>query len=307
MNIHPRARTTPAVRLEIQSAPKEISNLELAARFGVSRETIGKWRKADHVTDGSHRPHCLAKAKLSECDKTIIREAKAKLMLPLDDLCEAIKGRLSVEITRSRVSAVLAEAKMTTHTRPKAEIETKPFKEYPPGYLHVDTTYLPKMDGRQLKAFVAVDRATRMAFVSISPAKTPKAAETFIREVAKEFPAPITHVLTDNGTEFTWRKLAVKVKKPHPFEVALKELGAEHRCTKVKHPWTNGRVERLNRTMKSATIDRTRYANSHEMTLDLLSWRIRYNLHTKLRTLGGLTPLEALQAHLQKLAHAAGN
>lgn len=300
MNIHPRARTTPAIREEIQKADKTLTNVELAAKYGVSRLTIGKWRNAGRTTDASHRPHYLAGAKLTVCDMTIIREAKQKLMLPLDDLCAAVKGRLSCEVTRSRVSVVLARAKLTTHTRPKPPLEQKPFKEYPPGYLHVDTTYLPKLDGMSLKAFVAVDRATRMAFVSVSPKKTPKAAEAFIKQVKELFPLPITHVLTDNGTEFTWRKLAVKVKKAHPFELALKEMRIEHRCTKVKHPWTNGRVERLNRTMKAATINRTRYESAKAMVEDLHNWNIQYNLHTKLRTLGGITPLEAVQQHLAK-------
>ena len=303
MTIHPNARTTPAIRRELQEAPAEVSTTTLAARYGINIKTAAKWRKAARVEDGSHAPMRPHNSKLTECDKRIICEAKRTLMLPLDDLCEALKGKLSCgSIDRSRVSAVLASAKLTTHTRPKAPVEKKPFKEYPPGYLHVDTTYLPKMGGQSLKAFVAVDRATRMAFVSVSPKKTPKAAEAFIQKVKAEFPVPITHVLTDNGTEFTWKKLAVPVKKPHPFEEAVKAIGAEHRTTKVKHPWTNGRVERLNRTMKDATIEKTRYAGSRELIADLHRWCFEYNHHSRLRTLSGLSPFQALQKHLSSLS-----
>lgn len=303
MTIHPNARTTPAIRRELQKSPKSVSNAELARRHGINIKTVIKWRSLERVTDGSHAPKRPRSAKLTECDRHLIRETKRTLMLPLDDLCEALKGKLScASIDRTRVSAVLAAAKMTTHTRPKTPVEKKPFKEYPPGYFHVDTTYLPKIGGQSLKAFVAVDRATRMAFVSVSPKKTPLAAESFIRRVKAEFPMPITHVLTDNGTEFTWKKLAVAVRKPHPFEVAVKEIGAEHRTTKVKHPWTNGRVERLNRTMKTATVDKTRYADTKELIADLHRWCFEYNHHSRLRTLDGISPFQSLQKHLSSLS-----
>ena len=302
MRIHPNARTTPAIRKELQAAPATVKNKELAQRYGISIGCVAKWRNADRITDGSHAPKRVHKAKLTACDKRIIIELKRTLMLPLDDLCEALKGKLScASIHRSQVSKVLAGAKLTTHTREKVVVEKKPFKEYPPGYLHVDTTYLPKIGGESLKAFVAVDRATRMAFVSVVPAKTPKAASEFILRVKNEFPVPITHVLTDNGTEFTWKRLAVKVNKPHPFEEALKSMGAEHRTTKVKHPWTNGRVERLNRTMKDSTVEKTRYADTKELILDIHRWCVDYNHRSRLRTLGGISPAQALRNHLNSL------
>jgi transposase InsO family protein len=36
----------------------------------------------------------------------------------------------------------------------------------------------------------------------------------------------------------------------------------EHRTTKPKHPWTNGQVERMNRTIKEAEVRRL-YHESH--------------------------------------------
>jgi transposase InsO family protein len=41
------------------------------------------------------------------------------------------------------------------------------------------------------------------------------------------------------------------------------ELGIEHRFTRIDHPWTNGQVERMNRTIKDATVKRFHY-DSHE-------------------------------------------
>ncbi len=40
----------------------------------------------------------------------------------------------------------------------------------------------------------------------------------------------------------------------HAFEAACADLDIEHRLTKPRHPWPNGQVERMNRTIKDATI-----------------------------------------------------
>ena len=57
--IHPRARTTPAVRAEIARSPE--SSGVLAKRYGVSTEIIRKWRKRgpDACQDRSARLHKL--------------------------------------------------------------------------------------------------------------------------------------------------------------------------------------------------------------------------------------------------------
>ncbi len=44
----------------------------------------------------------------------------------------------------------------------------------------------------------------------------------------------------------------------------------EHRLTKPNHPWTNGSVERMNRTIRHATVKRHHY-DSHDQLLSHLS------------------------------------
>ena len=39
----------------------------------------------------------------------------------------------------------------------------------------------------------------------------------------------------------------------HVFEYACAFNDVDHRVTKPKHPWTNGQVKRMNRTIKDAT------------------------------------------------------
>jgi transposase InsO family protein len=61
-------------------------------------------------------------------------------------------------------------------------------------------------------------------------------------------------ILTDNGIQFTNRRRDILAFMT-PFDRICRKHGIEHRLTKVKHPWTDGRVERMNRTIKEATMD----------------------------------------------------
>ncbi len=47
--------------------------------------------------------------------------------------------------------------------------------------------------------------------------------------------------------------------RAHSFELACAQNDIDHRLTKPKHPWTNGQVERMNRTIKEATVKRYHY------------------------------------------------
>ncbi|MGO1305455.1 MAG: integrase core domain-containing protein, partial [Sphingomonas parapaucimobilis] len=68
----------------------------------------------------------------------------------------------------------------------------------------------------------------------------------------------------------------------------------EHRLTKVKHPWTNGQVERMNRTIKEATVKRYHYDSHDQLRQHLGDFVAAYNFGRRLKTLKGLTPYEAI-------------
>src|ERR687890_235122 len=83
--IHPNARTTPAVRAEIARS-SERSGV-LAERYGVSTETVRKWRKRGpaECRDRSSRPHRLP-WKASEEERAVVCELRRATGFPLDDL-----------------------------------------------------------------------------------------------------------------------------------------------------------------------------------------------------------------------------
>jgi transposase InsO family protein len=78
----------------------------------------------------------------------------------------------------------------------------------------------------------------------------------------------------------------------HMFDMRCREHGIEHRFTKINHPWTNGQVERMNRTIKEATISRYHYDDHKQLKQHLDTFIAAYNYGRRLKTLKGLSPYE---------------
>lgn len=68
--------------------------------------------------------------------------------------------------------------------------------------------------------------------------------------------------MTDNGIQFTNQKRH-KYAFQHIFDRVYEENNIEHRLTKVSHSWANGQVERMNKTLKNATVKKYCY-QSHQ-------------------------------------------
>ena len=81
MIIHPEARTTPQIRAEIK-ALAGVSQVALADKYNVSRQTINKGQNRDKTTDKSHRPDHL-QTTLSAVLEDIVAELRCTLFLPL--------------------------------------------------------------------------------------------------------------------------------------------------------------------------------------------------------------------------------
>ena len=76
------------------------------------------------------------------------------------------------------------------------------------------------------------------------------------------------------------------------FDMICEANGIEHRLTKPNHPWTNGQVERMNRTIKEATVKRFHYESHDQLRTHLADFMAAYNFARRLKTLSGLTPYE---------------
>jgi transposase InsO family protein len=78
----------------------------------------------------------------------------------------------------------------------------------------------------------------------------------------------------------------------HMFAMRCQEHGIEHRFTKITHPWTNGQVERMNRTTKDATVKRFHYDSHEQLRRHLDHFVAAHNFARRLKRLRGLTPHE---------------
>ena len=116
-------------------------------------------------------------------------------------------------------------------------------------------------------------------------------ASAYLCDLIKTVPYTIHTILTDNGIQFTNRKQD-HIADLHIFGRTCSENGIEHRTTKVKHPWTNGQVERMNRTIKEATVKRYHYDRHQQLEAHLTDFINAYNYGRRLKTLKGLTPYE---------------
>jgi hypothetical protein len=76
------------------------------------------------------------------------------------------------------------------------------------------------------------------------------------------------------------------------FDMICEANDIEHRLTNANHPWTNGQVERMNQTIKEATVKRFHYESHDQLRTHLADFMAAYNFARRLKTLSGLTPYE---------------
>jgi transposase InsO family protein len=291
--LHGSATTTEAVRRAIQRSEESLR--ALAKRYGINPKTVAKWRKRNTTLDQPTGPRERRSSVLSVADEAIIVAFRQHTLLPLDDCLYALQATIP-QLTRSSLHRCLQRHGIAQ--LPKVEGDKpakKRFKAYPIGYFHIDIAEVQTAEGK-LYLFVAIDRTSKFTFVQLVNTANRVTASDFLTALIAAVPYKIHTVLTDNGIQFRFPPRYADGPSArfvtHMFGLRCREQGIEHRCTKVNHPWTNGQVERMNRTIKEATVQRYHY-DSHEQLEHHLDDFIRaYNFGRRLKTLKGLTPYE---------------
>jgi len=97
-----------------------------------------------------------------------------------------------------------------------------------------------------------------------------------------------------HGSATTTHAIRATIQRSQTTTAALTCAANEikHRLTKPNHPWTNGQVERMNRTIKDATVKRYHYDSHDQLRRHLSDFLDAYNYARRLKTLSGLTPYE---------------
>ena len=274
-------------------------------------KTVAKWRKRDFVQDAPMGPKEKRSTVLSPVEEAVCVAFRRHTLLPLDDCLYALQASMP-HLTRSSLHRLfqrhdISRLPVTEGAKPK-----KKFKAYPIGYFHIDIAEVRTEEGR-LHLFVAIDRTSKFAFAELHERATRRVAAEFLRRLINAVPYRIHTVLTDNGTHFTdpggdgWRPDDIKRMldekarfRCHSFELACAENDIDHRLTKPNHPWTNGQVERMNRTLKEATVRRYHYASHDELRAHLQTFLDAYNFAKRLKQLKGMTVFEFISQQWTK-------
>src|SRR4051812_8462628 len=184
LSIHPNARTTPAARAEIARSSEPTG--ELARRFGVSAETVRKWRKRGpgDCLDRSARPH-KPPWKASEEERAVVCAPRRATGFPLDDLAFVVRHFLP-HLGRDDACRILKAAGLSWRPAPaRPESAAGKFEEYELGFVHLGLKHLPKLrtaDGecRKRCLFVAIDRRSRSVRLAVRDDETEASARSFL-------------------------------------------------------------------------------------------------------------------------------
>jgi len=165
-------------------------------------------------------------------------------------------------------------------------------KKYPGEMMHFDTKRLPLLKGESPREtreylFVAIDDYSRELYVGIMPDKMQESSKAFLSQVLEECPYTIEIAYSDNGLEY-------KGNKDHAFSKLCKENKIEQRFTKVKTPKTNGKAERVIRTLLEMWHNKTEFTNRDHRKKELIRFVNYYNNVKPHKGIDSMTPMEKL-------------
>ena len=194
--VHAQARTTPRTRAEIKASSASLA--ELAERFNITRATAAKWKGRETPHDLSHRPHKLSTT-LTPGEEAIAVALRRMLLLPLDDLLVVVREFINPAVSRSGLDRCLRRhgaanlRELQAQARAdagEAEPSIKTFKDYEPGFVHMDIKYLPQMPDEAARRylFVAIDRATRWVFMRIYADQSDASSVSFLQRLHEAAP-----------------------------------------------------------------------------------------------------------------------
>ena len=295
-SLHGSARTTPRVRAELQASQEKTSCL--ARRYGLSRTTVDKWRVRTTTQDAPMGPSSPHSTVLSLAEEAMVVEFRRRTLLPLDDVLGCLRDSIP-KLTRSSLHRCLDRHGISRlPVDPDKTPKRGKFADTRIGYVHIDISELRLAQGK-LNMFLAIDRVSKFTYVEFRDNAGKMNGASFLRSVVEAFPYAIHTVLTDNGMAFADlpKNRAGPTRRylgNHLFDRVCHEHGIEHKLTRPYHPWTNGQAERMNRTVKDATIKAFHYPDLESLKNHVLAFVSAYNFAKHLRAIRWKTPFEAV-------------
>jgi transposase InsO family protein len=274
----------------------------VAEAAGVSERTAWKWvdryrREGDAgLGDRPSAPLSVPSRTPPEREELILQLRELRFTTP--EIAETLGMPLST------VGAVVARNGLGRLPRLVADEPANSYERPRPGELvHIDVKKLGKIgrpghrvnDDRRTRSrgigwefvHVAVDDATRLAYVEVLDNEKGTTAASFLRRAIAffaRFGIRVERVLTDNGA--CYRAVV--------HALACRALGIRHLRTRPYRPRTNGKAERFIRTLIDGWAYSAVYRTSAERNAALAGWLDWYNRLRPHRSLGRKPPLTRL-------------
>lgn len=299
MRLHPNAKTTPKMRhLLLERVHRHgWSRAAAATAAGISTRTVAKWigrarTGDDRLEDRSSRPH--------RCPRQLAATTTAAIVALRHTRATGWEISRRLRIPRSTVGRVLQRAGLA-RLRALAPPPVVQRYEWPHAgdLLHLDIKPLGRIRGighrihgdrsRRTQglgfeyAHVAIDDATRVAYVEILRSQRAAACRTFLRRAVRWFArrgVRILRILTDNGGCY----------RAHLFQRACRTGQIRHRRTRPYTPRTNGKAERFIQTLLREWAYRRPYRSSAQRTAALAGYLRFYNHQRPHASLGRRSP-----------------
>jgi transposase InsO family protein len=301
MKIHRNAKTNVYQRrlLITRVRRQGWTQRRAAEAAGVSVRTVAKWlaRPRRELADRSSRPH-------RQPQRTPAKRQAAVLALR-HTRATAWQISKALKMPRSTVTRILARARLNR----LACLDMPPVVrryEWPQAgdLLHVDLKRLGRIAGvghrihgdRRARVrgigweflHVAIDDATRIAYVEVLAADTGDACAAFLDRAVTWFRRSgirVRRLLTDNA--FAYRG--------HALARVCRRWAVRHRFTRPYRPQTNGKAERLIQTLLREWAYRVAYRSSALRTAALRPFLRFYNHRRPHSSLGRCAPWTRFQ------------
>ncbi|MFI6483766.1 IS481 family transposase [Nonomuraea sp. NPDC050663] len=288
----------------------------VAAELGVSRQCGHRWVARfrqegwEGLPERRSGPRHPPRRTPPETEQRVLA-ARADLRAGPDRLAPVtgVPARTITRILRRHHIPVLAACDPLTGTPIRAVRHSANRYEHPaPGDLiHLDVKKLGRIpDGGGHRAHgrdqaargrgigydylhTAIDDHTRLAYIEILTDEKGQTCAAFLTRAAAFFHAHgitrIERILTDNAKNY---------RISHAFQQACTALGARQKFTRPHCPWTNGKDERLNRTLTTEWAYRQPYDSNQHRTDALGPWLTYYNTQRPHSALAGQPPISRL-------------
>lgn len=250
------------------------------------REAYRRWLAGDPVTDLA-RQYGVTRKTLYEVFK------KAKLGVFENFSSKNLRYR-TIEYGLKRLAR--AEKKTVKKLGKRARRLNRYQKEYPGEMVHTDSSMLPLLRGEAITTpreylYVFVDDFGRWLFADILPDQTSWSAAIALDEALIMLPFSVECVYSDNGKEFK-----------RAFRELCHRKGIEQKFTRPYTPRTNGKAERVMKTIKLELLKGHAHLSREERRRHLYAFVRHYNQVRPHQSLGNVSPMAFLEQYLVRAA-----